>query len=64
MSDTLTQEEKNRIMVCAQAFFRDGQGDEEYPFDDVGDQYQEFVDMAKKDKSFLRFINSVYEANK
>jgi hypothetical protein len=64
MDEFLTDEQRQKIMVCAQAFFRDGQGDKDYPFDDVDDQYKEFIEEVKKDKSFMRFIHSVYMANK
>lgn len=60
----LTQEQKNKLMVCAQAFFRDGQGDKDYPFKDVSDQYDEFLKMTELDASFWRFLDSVYGSNK
>jgi len=59
-----TQEEKQKLMVCAKAFFDDGQGDKDYPFKDVSEQYDEFAEQAKKEPDFWNFLNSVYEANK
>ena len=62
--DEITQEQKNKIMVAAQAFFRDGEGDDEYPHKDVSEQYDEFYKMIKNGEMSWHFIDTVYRANK
>lgn len=59
----LTQDQKNKLMVAAQAFFRDGQGDEDYPHKDVSEQYEEFKSGVECGEISWRFIESVFNMN-
>lgn len=60
----LTSEEKAIVMVAAKAFFDDGQYDNNYPYDDVADQYDEFVEALAKGDVSWEFIKTCYEWNK
>lgn len=60
----LTQEQKNKLMVCAKAFFDDEYGHKDYPFNDVSEQYDEFVEMLGNGEMSWSFLDAVYKANK
>jgi hypothetical protein len=59
----LTDKEKGMVMVAAKAFFDDGQFDDEYPFTDVSEQYDEFVELLADGGVSWEFIKTCYEWN-
>lgn len=59
----LTNEEKTMVMVAAKAFYDDGQYDDDYPFKDVSDQYDEFVNLLATGGVSWEFIKTCYEWN-
>lgn len=54
---------EQKLMVVAKAFFDDGQGDPDYPFTDVNDQYEEMLNSYKEGNMHIGFINACYEMN-
>lgn len=59
----LTSEEKTMVMVAAKAFYDDEQYDDDYPFTDVSEQYDEFVTLLANGGVSWEFIKTCYEWN-
>ena len=55
---------EQKIMVVAKSFFDDGFGDDDYPFRDVSEQYEEMLNDLKQGRLSIDFIEAVYEMNR
>ena len=54
---------EQKLMVVAKAFFDDGKFDDEYPFKDATEQYEEMLSEYKNGRLSIEFIDACYEMN-
>lgn len=57
----ITKELKTKVMVVAKAFYDDCQYDDDYPFSDVSEQYEELISLLKEGGLGLNFIDIAYK---